>query len=148
MVFKFNFRDSGSLMLHVPWYAAGWKVWKLKGAYIVRLLKQVTHPPDRYLMQIQFTYLSHCFIHDIFNYIIGQHASATLHSQLLEDPWTVEKEASFPEIEIMDCGNMFSFNRENVRLKVTSHAQITFFHNGVGLIPYHDWAHTVQAYIN
>ncbi|XP_026232810.1 glutamate-rich protein 6-like [Anabas testudineus] len=42
----------------------------------------------------------------------GQHASATLHSLLSEDPWTVRNEASFPEIEIIDSGNMFSFSSE------------------------------------
>lgn len=80
-------------------------------------------------MQIEFSYLSHCFIHDMFNYITGQHASATLYSMLSENPWTVKKEASIPEIEILDSGNMFSFSRENAGLKVMTYAEFIITKN-------------------
>lgn len=59
----------------------------------------------------------------MLNHITGQHASATLHSLLSEDPWTVRNEASFPEIEIIDSGNMFSFSSE---VKVMTYAETTY----------------------
>lgn len=42
MVFKLNASAVEPLMLRFTRYTTGWKVWNLKGAQIVRPLKQVT----------------------------------------------------------------------------------------------------------
>lgn len=90
-----------------------------------------THSHPIYHGQISHAdsiYLSLPLVHpcrDTFNYITGhrQQVSATLHNRFTDDTWT-----SFPEIEIMDSKNTFSFNVENTAQKVFSYVEITVEH--------------------
>ncbi|XP_039674372.1 uncharacterized protein LOC120570209 isoform X2 [Perca fluviatilis] len=70
------------------------------------------------------------FIHATFTYITAHKlVSVTLHNELTEDASTAMKEVSFPEIEIVDIENTFSFNGLNARQKRTT-PLVKHYNNG------------------
>ncbi|XP_044073349.1 glutamate-rich protein 6-like isoform X2 [Siniperca chuatsi] len=58
-----------------------------------------------------------------------QQVSATLHNQLSDDAWTAEKDISFPEVEIMDSENTFSFKVGHAGQKRTT-TLVKHYNNG------------------
>lgn len=71
MVFNLKFHHTGSLMPRFLSHTAGWKVWTLKGACFIRLLKQVT------LSQTDISRRFKCVIYPTASFVTYLHYRTT-----------------------------------------------------------------------